>query len=249
MLVYRLNFFTGILTYVIYTGGFYFLWSAVYGDRPTLGGMTAVQMTTYLVVSWMTRAFYFNNLDREIADEIRSGLVAIQLIRPYNYLLAKITSAFGEGLFRLVFWMVPGMFIASLLFPVAFSDRPATWALWILSGLLAFVVNALINALTGLISFYLNNAQGILYARSLIVDLLSGLFLPLHFYPDWFQSVVKWLPFQSIAYLPNMIFTEGIQGAEIWRALATQAAWALLLTALVGLLWRRARRFLVVQGG
>ena len=58
-------------------------------------------MTTYVAISWMGRAFYFNNLDREIANEIRDGSVAMQFIRPYNYIFVKMMQGFGEGLFRL----------------------------------------------------------------------------------------------------------------------------------------------------
>jgi ABC-2 type transport system permease protein len=249
MLAYRLNYFSGILTYIVYTGGYYFLWQAVYGSRETLGGMTVAQMTTYLAVSWMTRSFYFNNLDREIADEIKSGAVAIEMIRPYNYLLGKLTSAFGEGLFRLLFWMLPGMVVAALLFPVQLPANPGTYGIWALAGMLAFLVNALLNAVFGLFTFFLQNAQGLRWAKQLATDLLSGLFLPLHFYPRTMQSLIRWLPFQTISYLPNMIFTGGLRGAAAWQAIGLQAAWIAILAALTGLLWRRARRYLVVQGG
>jgi len=249
MLAYRLNYFSGILTYVVYTGGYYFLWNAVYAQRETLGGMTAAQMTTYLVVSWMTRSFYFNSLDREIADEIKSGSVAIQMIRPYNYLVSKLFAASGEGMFRLLFWMIPGMFVATLLFPVTLPGRPATYGLWALAGAMAFLVNALLNAAFGLFTFFLHNAQGLRWAKSLATDLLSGLFLPVHFYPEWMQVIIRWLPFQTISYLPNMIFTGSLAGSAAWQAIGLQLAWVGLLALLVWRLWHRARRYLVVQGG
>jgi ABC-2 type transport system permease protein len=249
MLAYRLNYFSGILTYVVYTGGYYFLWTAVYANRESLGGMTAVAMTTYLTVSWMTRSFYFNNLDREIADEIRSGAVAIQLIRPFNYLTGKLFSALGEGLFRLLFWMVPGMIVAAWLFPVQLPHSLATYGVWAVAGVLAFFVNALLNAIFGLLTFFLQNAQGLRWAKSLATDLLSGLFLPLQFYPHWLQTVIHWLPFQTISYLPNMIFTGSLRGRDAWAAIGLQALWIGLLTAATWRLWHRARRYLVVQGG
>ena len=249
MLAYRLNYFSGILTYIVYTGGYYFLWSAIYGGRESLGGMTAGAMTTYLAVSWMTRSFYFNNLDREIADEIKSGAVAIQMIRPYNYLAGKLFSALGEGIFRLAFWMVPGMVAATLLFPVQLPTAPATYAIWALAGLMAFFINALLNAVFGLLTFFLHNAQGLRWAKSLATDLLSGLFLPLQFYPGWLQAVIRWLPFQTISYLPNMIFTGSLRGRDAWAAIGLQAVWAVALAALTWRLWLRARRHLVVQGG
>jgi ABC-2 type transport system permease protein len=249
MLAYRLNYFSGILTYVVYTGGYYFLWTAVYGARESLGGMTAAAMTTYLAISWMTRSFYYNNLDREIADEIKSGAVATQLIRPYNYLAGKLFSALGEAVFRLLFWMVPGMVVATWLFPVQLPGRLATYGLWIVAAAMAFLVNSLLNAVFGLLTFFLQNAQGLRSAKGLATDLLSGLFLPLQFYPGWLQTVIRWLPFQAISYLPNMIFTGGLAGRDAWSAIGLQVLWSVLLGVITWRLWHRARRYLVVQGG
>ncbi len=62
---------------------------AIYGDSQSLGGLTPGQMATYIAIAGMSRAFYFNNLDREIAQEIRDGTVAIELIRPYHYLMGE----------------------------------------------------------------------------------------------------------------------------------------------------------------
>lgn len=61
-------------------------------------------MTTYIAIAWMARAFYFNNIDREIAMEIQEGRVAVELIRPYNYLGMKVMQGLGEGIFRFAFF-------------------------------------------------------------------------------------------------------------------------------------------------
>lgn len=86
MLAYRTNYYTGILIYCINIGAYYFLWSAIYSGKSSIQGMSIEQMTTYVAVSWMARAFYFNNIDREIAMEIKEGKVAIELIRPLQLL-------------------------------------------------------------------------------------------------------------------------------------------------------------------
>ena len=56
-------------------------------------------MTTYVAIAWMARAFYFNNIDREIAQEIKEGKVAVELIRPYNYLGVKMMQAWEKEFF------------------------------------------------------------------------------------------------------------------------------------------------------
>lgn len=96
MLAYRINYYSGILIYSLNIGVNYFTWMAIYGNGDSLGGFTATQMTSYVAVSWMARAFYFNNLDREISTDIRDGSIAIQFIRPYNYVLVKMMQGLGE---------------------------------------------------------------------------------------------------------------------------------------------------------
>lgn len=54
-------------------GAYYFLWIAIYGGKGSIQGLSVIQMTSYIAVSWMARAFYFNNIDTEIAQEIKKG--------------------------------------------------------------------------------------------------------------------------------------------------------------------------------
>lgn len=249
MLAYRVNYWSGVIIYTINIGVYYFFWQAVYAGRQELGGLTAGQMTSYLAVAWMARAFWFNNLDRELAAEIRDGTVAVQLVRPYNYLLGKLSGALGEGVFRLLFFAVPGMAVACLLFPVRLPDRPAVWLPFALAVFMSFCVNSLLNVLTGLGAFFLLNNSGLMHAKRVAVDLLSGLYLPLSFYPEAVQAVLRWLPFQAVGYLPSLAFAGVLRGEALARALLVQAAWIAVLAVAASALWRLARRRLVVQGG
>ncbi len=249
MLAYRTNYYSGILIYSINIGAYYFLWTAIYGGKEEIQGLSVLQMTTYVAVAWMARAFYFNNIDREIANEIKDGKVAIEMIRPYNYLGMKTMQGLGEGLFRLLFFSVPGMFIVALLFPISFSTNIVTWGLFFVSLMFSFIVNTQINLLTGIMTFFLFNNSGLIRAKRVVIDLFSGLLLPISFYPLWAQSVMTYLPFQAISYIPSMIFTEGFVGSEIYTAIALQAFWALVLIIPIQLLWLLAKKQLIVQGG
>lgn len=57
MLAYRVNYYSGIVIYAINIGAYYFLWKAIFGEAETLQGFTVIQMSTYVAVSWMARAF------------------------------------------------------------------------------------------------------------------------------------------------------------------------------------------------
>ncbi|WP_394233558.1 ABC transporter permease [Niallia oryzisoli] len=249
MLAYRTNYYSGILIYSINIGAYYFLWSAIYGGKEEIQGLSILQMTTYVAVSWMARAFYFNNIDREIAAEIKDGKVAIEMIRPYNYLGMKTMQALGEGIFRILFFSVPGLIIVALIFPISFSTNPSTWFFFFLSLIFSFIVNTQINLLTGIMTFFLFNNAGLIRAKRVVIDLFSGLLLPISFYPGWAQSLMTYLPFQAISYVPSMIFTEGFAGSEITNAILLQAVWVVILLVPIRLLWSLAKKQLIVQGG
>ncbi|MEB3103894.1 ABC transporter permease [Ferviditalea candida] len=249
MLAYRTNYYSGIVVYALNIGTYYFLWQAIYGGRETLAGMTAEQMTSYVAVTWMARAFYFNNLDREIAQDIRDGGVAVQLIRPYHYLMAKFMQGLGEGIFRLLLFSAPGMLIVSFIFPIQFPKDPVIWAVFLLMLLFSFLINSQINILTGLFAFFVENNEGMMRMKRVAVDLFSGLIIPLSFFPGWAEVLLKVLPFQAVTYLPGSVFTGKIGPELIASVLAVQVFWTLLLLVPILWVWRAARRRLFVQGG
>src|SRR6476620_4166845 len=181
MLAYRTNYYSGILIYSINIGAYYFLWSAIYGGNEEILGLSVLQMITYVAVSWMAIAFYFNNIDREIAAEIKDGKVAIEMIRPYNYLGMKTMQGLGEGIFRFFFFSIPGMLLVAFIFPIELPHEPATWGIFGISLLFSFIINTQINLLTGITTFFLYNNAGLIRAKRVIIDLFSGLLQPISF--------------------------------------------------------------------
>jgi ABC-2 type transport system permease protein len=249
MLAYRVNYYSGIAIYAINIGSAYFIWKAVYGDNVVLGGMTSGQVSTYIAISWMARAFYFNNLDQEISREIRDGSVAIQMIRPYQYLTVKMMQGLGEGLFRLLLFSIPGMLIVVLLFPIRLPTDPLTWLAFSIMIMFSFFINSQINILTGLSAFFLENNEGLMRMKRVAIDLFSGLVIPLTFFPGWAERILKLLPFQAITYLPGSVFTGNIVGTAIVQAIGVQIFWFIALLLPLNVVWRRARKRLFVQGG
>ena len=66
-------------------------------------------------------------------------------------------------------------------------------------------------------TFFIFNNTGLIRAKRVVIDLFSGLLLPISFYPVWAQNLMSYLPFQAISYVPSMIFTEGFVGHEIYQ--------------------------------
>ncbi|MCH5586559.1 ABC-2 family transporter protein [Shimazuella sp. AN120528] len=249
MLAYRVNYYSGIIIYSINIGAYVFLWHAVYGGKPSIQGFTAIQMATYIAISWMARAFYYNNLDREIAEEIRDGSVAIQIIRPYSYLMVKVFQGFGEGLFRLFLFSIPGMIIVSFIYPIQLTTNPLVWTQFLISLLFGFIVNVEVNLIVGLFAFFILNNQGILWAKRFLVDLLSGLIIPISFFPAVLQKIFAFLPFQAISYIPSNTLVKGLSIHQWLPAIGVQFVWTIILALICWGFWSKARKTLIVQGG
>ncbi|TXK75386.1 ABC-2 family transporter protein [Paenibacillus sp. N3.4] len=249
MLAYRVNYYSGILIYALNIGSYYFVYKAIYGEQAMIGGFTLGQMTTYVAISWMGRAFFFNNLDREIASEIRDGSVAIQFIRPYNYVYVKMMQGLGEGIFRLFLFTAPGMVFIWLLLPVELPTDPALWGIYLVMLFFSFLINTQINIITGLCAFFLENNEGLMRMKRVAVDLFSGLIIPITFFKGWSHSLLEWLPFQAITYIPSAVFTGRITGTAVSFNLGVQVVWFLILIIPIYVLWIKSRTRLFVQGG
>ena len=76
--------------------------------------------------------------------------------------------------------------------------------------------------------------------------MLSGLILPLSWYPPWAQELLAWTPFPALFQTPIDVFTER---GDATALLTTQVVWAAVLLLVGRLVLARGARRLVVQGG
>ena len=84
----------------------------------------------------------------------------------------------------------------------------------------------------------------------MVIDLFSGLLLPISFFPLWAQEIMKFFPFQAISYIPSMIFTDGFTEVKFTMRIMFQLVWVVLFyctySSTYGCLLERQ---LIVQGG
>ena len=73
--------------------------------------------------------------------------------------------------------------------------------------------------------------------------------VPFTFFPGWFQTVVAWLPFQGISYVPVTIYLGKRTGEDLVFALLIQLAWSVGLFLAGRLVWNVSVRRVTVQGG
>lgn len=144
---------------------------------------------------------------------------------------------------------LPIMVVVVPVFGISGPPRPLLLPATFLSFCLALVVFCQLNFLIGCLAFRMKNIQGVLRAQMVSMDFLTGVVVPFTFFPDWFQSLVNWLPFQAISYIPVTIYLGKRPGDLLWQGLLLQVFWAVALFIAGRLVWRWSVRRVVVQGG
>lgn len=182
------------------------LWRVTYGETGAerLGGLTLPQMLWYLV---MTEAIMLSapRIAADVDQDVRTGALAVQLIRPLDYPLARLWTTLGERSVRFLINLAVGAVIALLLVgPIRFT--PGGLALFVLAVPLAFVLDFLGNFLIGLVAFWLEDTTGLALIYSRLTMIAGGMLIPLELFPASLQPVLRALPFASIVYGPARMF-------------------------------------------
>ncbi len=249
ILAFRLRYYTGIVTYLINVTVYYFIWRAVYGPGEQIAGYDLGQMVTYVAVGWIIRSFYWNTIDQEIAYEVIEGKIAMELIKPISVQWMWLARAIGESAFRLVMLTTPTALVIALIFPVHGPASLPNFALFVVAVVGSFFLMGSINFLIGTCAIRLKSILALIRAKYWLIELLSGLLIPMTFFPASIRAVLAWLPFQHIAFTPLQIYLGKLRGGQAAAALAQQWIWAAALLWLGDRWWDRSTRKITIHGG
>ena len=256
ILAFRLRYYAGILTYLFNVTIYYFIWRAVYGPAvstghagATIAGYSLPQMLTYVAVGWIIRSFYWNTIDQEMAYEVIEGKIAMDLIKPVSMQWMWISRAMGESAFRLGLLTVPVAIVVALVFPVQGPSSRENFVLFLVSVLGSFFLMGAINFMIGTCAIPLQSILALIRAKFWLIELLSGLLIPMSFFPEPIQRVLAWLPFEHIAYTPLQIYLGKLDHATALRMLGIQWFWVVGLLLLAHLWWSRASEKITIHGG
>jgi len=242
---YLVNMSSTVITYLV----IFLIWAAVYSGRESVGGYVWAEMKTYLIVSLFMSALVSGSSEYRISRQIRSGNIAVELLRPVDYQKASLAITLGNSLSEGVL-----VSLACLLFAI-FSGKGVSppdalaWVGFLAAVIIAFATKFLLIYVFGLFCFWTTSMMGISWLRKSVTDFFSGALIPLGLFPLWLRNVADYMPFRSIVWVPASAFTGRLAGADLARTLATGFVWVVALWFLGKLVWSRAMFRVTIQGG
>jgi len=250
--VYRWNFLLRSLFGLVPLAGTVFIWRAIFaGTSTNVGSYDYAGMIWYFLLVMLVDNLVTPTEDEwQIASDIREGQISSFLIKPLNYLGYRFSLFIS---YRIVYTLVTLLPISLALYWFrSFITLPHslwTWPLFFLSTAMAAGISFLIAYTLALMAFWILEISTIVFILYSFEYFLSGQTFPLDIMPAWFQSILRWLPFPYELFFPVQVFLERVQGAALWKGLAIQAGWVLLLLFVAQTVWQRGIRHYQAVGG
>ncbi|UFU05767.1 ABC transporter permease [Ruania halotolerans] len=215
----------------------------------TLAGYDPLTGATY---AWLAQAFLstvhlFGWSD--FALRIRSGDVAIDLARPIDPQWGYLAADLGRAAFQLVPRGAPPVLAGALVTGLALPTHPQPYLIGLASLTLAVVVSFACRWLLNLAAFWLMELRGLNTLYLVSSNVLCGLVVPVHWFPDWLATLASCAPFPAMLQYPIDIVTGRATATDAAWLLLEQASWAVGLLLVGRLIFAAGVRRVVVQGG
>ncbi len=247
-MAYRFEYLMGILNTILNFIVYWCIYKALYGGANEVDGITFPMITTNFIISLgLTNAFSKNEMF--LQDKIKQGTIVNELLKPVNFKSRMLFEDMGNGFFKVIFNFLPAMLIAMLFTKMQLPSGVLNLALCLVSAALGYIVLWYISFIVQTWSFWLFSVWGIITVKNVIVNICSGVLLPLWFMPKPIMNIIRYTPFDSIFFTPVQLYLGNLHGLEILFNFARQILWIVILYATGEFFWHRGMKKLVVQGG
>jgi ABC-2 type transport system permease protein len=223
---------------------------SVVGATGLVVGYSAPQLATYVWAGQGLIGVVMFWGWTDLSERVRSGDIVTDLLRPIHPVISYLATDLGRAAHATLSRFLPPLLVGAVFFDLYRPVRPATYPVFALSALLAVMASFGCRYLVNAAAYWLLDIRGVQIVWMLTSGVLSGLYFPLRFLPEWLATGL-WVatPFPSILQTPLDVAVERDRLPVQLGYVALQAGWVVVLLLVCRVVQRRAERRLVVQGG
>ncbi len=257
MLQYRTAAVAGFITQLWFGVIRILIFAAFYAGGAQHAPMSLGDAVTYTWLGQAFLAFLPWNADPDIVEMVRSGAVAYERLRPVDTYAWWYMRALAWSVARVLPRATLMFGFAAVAMPLVGLGRwglslpptPIAGVLFLVSAFGMMLLSAALMLVINIATTQTLDGRGPSVLAGPFVNLLSGMVVPLAFFPDWARPWLRAQPIAGLVDIPFSIYFGGISGWGAIGAVASQFAWVIALV-LTGHVWLgAAMRRLQVQGG
>jgi ABC-2 type transport system permease protein len=233
--------FWGFVRVMIFTA----FYAASTGPQP----MTLPEVITYV---WLTQALLLVlpwRPDPDVEQLVRSGNVAYELLRPVSLYGLWFARSLAQRTAPALLRCLPMVILAYAFLGLAAPAGPSSALAFGVSLVATFALSAALTTFLSVSVLVTIEGKGVHVLTTSVVNLMSGVLLPLPLLPEWIQPLVSALPFRGLLDTPFRLYMGHLPPSAAFWAVGHQLLWTLALVLAGRMLLARALRRVVVQGG
>lgn len=218
-------------------------------DASASGTIAGYDRRDALTYTWLTQALLMTIAIwnwNDIALRVQSGDIATDVVRPFDLQLWWLARDFGRAWYQILARGVIMMGIGSWAFDLMLPPSLLRWCGFALSVLLAVMVSFGLRFIVNLAVFWTFDWRGVSAVSNMLMSTLTGMSVPIAFFPEGISRVLKVLPWYQTIQAPIDAY---LGKGSLAITLLEQTAWVVGTLVIGRIVLHAATRRLVVQGG
>ena len=244
---YVSNIILRIISFVIIMFVLFNLWKYMYSGQNTINGYSQSQVLWYVLI---TEGIWFGvrnkSFTNEISDNIKSGNIAYNINKPYNYVFYLIVKNLGDITIKaLSFILVVGTIGIFVIGRLNFEVYQIPFVLIAL--FFSTLIFSTIDISISLISFWIEDAMPFHWVFDKFI-LIFGTIIPIEMFPDIVKKVISYFPTYPIMYGPVKIIIDFSFNICI-KIIMIQIVYLIITVLIMNLLYKKGVKKINVNGG
>ena len=248
-LSYITNILLGFINFIVMMFIFLNLWQYMYSDSTQIiNGYTMEQMIWYVLI---TETLWFGtrnkSLIKQISQDIKTGNVAYNINKPYNYVFYIIAKHFGEITIKFIAFAIIGWLTGILFVGQIQNFNLMNLPLIIVTVLLGVLINSVLRIAISIISFWIEDSTPFHWVYDKLILVLGTLF-PIEMFPKIIRPILKCTPIFVVTYGPAKLLID-FSMSNFVQVLIAQIIYLIITITLIIILYERGVKKLNVNGG
>lgn len=248
-LQYIFNIVTGFIGCFIMLFIFLNLWQYIYADpNELINGYNMNQMMWYVIITEVLWSIIGGrNLCMKISNDVRSGNIAYNINKPYNYIGYCLSNHLGLTTIKMVMYVTLGMLVGFLFLGKFPNLSILSITAVLITIILAIIISTLIITSIGLLSFIIEDSNPIYWLYSKLI-LVVGTIFPIEYFPKVIQPFLTYSPVYVVCYGPSKLFID-FNITTFAQVILMQIIYIIISWNLCTLIYKKGVKNINVNGG
>lgn len=226
-------------------------WIVIYSNAESqLNGYSLNDMITYFVIGVLFKNFIFMQAGFDINLLIKDGGLSGVLLKPYSYSILNYFNLLVGALGNLI----PQLGLTLLIIPLFFKYLSLSFIWYNILFLFIFIIlgsisSYLIWTLLGYMAFKLEEASSVMWSFAVLLNFISGAFIPIDFFPKWIIKIISYLPTSTWINIPTKIVMNKFSFNELIILFSVNVFWIVILYITRKFLWNKGIKYYSSIGG